>query len=170
MENPSLSPYDPAWEGLFPLGPSFTFLSFGCLSDGIVEVEAERKIRGYPSLGMLPSIECSMLEAQTRRTAGHLRLTLGYNESLFYYGHIGYSVYPFYRGNAFALRACKLIRPVALAYRHKHLLITCNPDNYPSKRTCENLGAHLLGEVEVPAWHDLFLQGETRKLVYLWEV
>ena len=40
---------------------------------------------------------------------GRCALRIGYNDSLYYVGHIGYSVYEKYRGHHYAAKACKLL-------------------------------------------------------------
>ncbi len=41
-----------------------------------------------------------------------------------------------------------------------HLLITCNPENIASRRTCERLGAQLLETVAVPNDHVFYSRGD----------
>jgi tagatose 1,6-diphosphate aldolase len=81
-------------------------------------------------------------------------------------GHIGYHVYPFARGHHYAERSCRLLLPLARHHDINPLWITCNPDNYASRRTCERLGARLTEIVAVPRDHALFAKGETKKCLY----
>jgi tagatose 1,6-diphosphate aldolase len=81
-------------------------------------------------------------------------------------GHIGYHVYPFARGRHYAERACRLLLPVAMRHGINPVWITCNPDNYASRRTCERLGAVMTEIVGVPKEHPLFAKGETEKCLY----
>ena len=83
-----------------------------------------------------------------------------------YYGHFGYHVYPPARGHHYAERACRLLLPLARRHGLKTLWITCNPDNYSSRRTCERLGAHLVSIVPVPCEDPLFVRGEREKCRY----
>jgi predicted acetyltransferase len=94
-----------------------------------------------------------------------LRITLNY-ETVMYSGHIGYHVYPPSRGRHFAERACRLLMPLAKAHGIDPLWITCNPDNIPSRRTCERLGGLLVEIVPVPTDHPLYHRGETEKCRY----
>jgi tagatose 1,6-diphosphate aldolase len=43
------------------------------------------------------------------------------------------------------------------------LWITTNPENAPSRRTCERLGGEYVDTVDVPPGHPLFQRGERRK-------
>ena len=44
--------------------------------------------------------------------------------------------------------------------------ITCNPDNMPSRRTCELIGAELINIVDLPKDIDLYLVGDRQKCRY----
>lgn len=83
-----------------------------------------------------------------------------------YSGHIGYGVFPPARGHHYAERAVRLILPLARAHRMDHLWITCNPDNWPSRRTCERLGADLVEIVDIPPNNPLYEKGERQKCRY----
>lgn len=98
------------------------------------------------------------------RIVGGLALRVGQNQELeLYSGHIGYHVYPPARGRHYAERACRLIFPLVQRHRVKPLWITCNPDNLPSRRTCERLGGKLIDIVDIPADHPFYAQGERQK-------
>jgi tagatose 1,6-diphosphate aldolase len=99
--------------------------------------------------------------------AGAIGFRIGSNHTIeMYYGHFGYHVYPPARGHHYAERACRLLLP--LAYRHglRTLWITCNPDNYASRRTCERLGARLVSIVPVPEEDALYVRGDREKCRY----
>ena len=59
-----------------------------------------------------------------------------------------------------------------LARKHglEYLIITCNPDNYPSRKTCEYVGGKLLEIVELPTDSDMRARGETEKCIYRFEL
>jgi tagatose 1,6-diphosphate aldolase len=81
-------------------------------------------------------------------------------------GHFGYSVYPFARGQHYAERSCRLLLPLARRCGLCTLWITCNPENFPSRRTCERLGAQMIDIVPVPPEHPLYARGEKEKCRY----
>ena len=101
------------------------------------------------------------------RVAGgvSLRVGAGYDVET-YYGHVGYHVYPPFRGRHLAERACRLLLPLCRAHGLTTLWITCNPDNYASRRTCERLGMRLVDVVVVPPSHPLHVRGERHKCRY----
>lgn len=100
--------------------------------------------------------------------AGNVSLRLGQEDEnlVRYLGHIGYGVYPPARGRHLAERATRLLFPLARAHGHRELWITANPENAPSRRTCERLGGELVDIVDLPAGHPLYERGERRKCRY----
>ncbi len=99
--------------------------------------------------------------------AGGIGLRVSNNyETVMYSGHIGYHVYPPARGRHCAERACRLLLPLARMHGIDPLWITCNPDNFASRRTCERLGGQLVEIVPVPMDHPLYERGEMEKCRY----
>jgi predicted acetyltransferase len=99
---------------------------------------------------------------------GHINLRVGDDAALrMHRGHIGFGVDEAQRGHGYAQQACRALAP--LARRHfESVMITCNPDNWASKRTIENLGATFLGECAIPADDAMYREGERRKLRFEW--
>ena len=101
------------------------------------------------------------------RIVGGISLRIGWTpELLLYSGHIGYHVYPPARGNHLAERACRLVLPLARRHGLQGLWITVNPDNFPSRRTCERLGAALEEIQSIPSDHPFYARGERYKCRY----
>ena len=94
-----------------------------------------------------------------------LRISLNY-ETVMYSGHIGYHVYPPARGHHYAERAVRLLFGLARQHGLDPLWITCNPNNFASRRTCERLGGKLVEIVPLPLDHPLYQRGETEKCRY----
>jgi predicted acetyltransferase len=106
-----------------------------------------------------------------RRIAGGIGLRIGDSEELrLYSGHIGYHVYPPFRGRHYAERSCRLLLPLARQHGLTHLWITCNPDNIASRRTCERLGARLVDTVPIPPSHPFHARGEREKCRFVLEL
>lgn len=103
--------------------------------------------------------------------AGTISLRIGTGEDLeYYFGHIGYGVYPPARGRHYAERACRLLLPLAQAHGINPLWITTDPANGPSRRTCERLGAELVDIVDIPRDHVLYARGQRKKCRYRIEI
>ncbi|MDR3318586.1 MAG: GNAT family N-acetyltransferase [Clostridiales bacterium] len=97
---------------------------------------------------------------------GHFRLTVGANRSVYYLGHLGYTIAEEYRGHSYAARACQIVLPLAKKLGMRTLIITCNPENAASARTAEKLGGINIRTVDVPRDHFLYRQGDRRKTIY----
>ena len=105
------------------------------------------------------------------RIAGAIGFRVGSTHTIeMYYGHFGYHVYPPARGRGYAERSCRLLIRLACEHGLKTLWITCNPDNYASRRTCERLGARLVSIVPVPHDDPLYYRGEREKCRYRLEI
>ena len=66
-----------------------------------------------------------------------------------------------------ALKACRLLFQLAKQkYGMDSLIITCNPDNLPSRRTLEALGGELKAIVDVPKEHYLYQYGDVQKCIF----
>jgi tagatose 1,6-diphosphate aldolase len=103
--------------------------------------------------------------------AGTINLRIGGNVNCMQYiGHIGYNVYPPARGHHYAERAVRLLLPLARRHGLNPAVITCNPDNLASRRTCERLGATLIETIDLPTDHPLYQRGERQKCRYRLEI
>ena len=101
------------------------------------------------------------------RIAGGCTLRVGYTDGIeLYYGNVGYHVYPAARGRHYAERACRLLIPLFRRHGLRTLWITCDPDNWASRRTCERLGMTMVDIVSVPEDEPLYGRGETVKCRY----
>jgi tagatose 1,6-diphosphate aldolase len=103
--------------------------------------------------------------------AGGCNLRVGHTENIErYLGHIGYNVYPPARGRHLARRAVRLLLPFARRQGINPLWITCNPDNFASRRTCEGAGGRLVEIVKLPVDHPLYARGERAKCRYRFDL
>jgi len=121
------------------------------------------------SAGIAPAYHFWMLVCDNPQPAivGGINLRIGNQYDLVMYnGQVGYHVYPQARGRHYAERACRLLFPLALRHAINPLWITCNPDNFASRRTCERLGGKLVEIVQVPPEHSLYARGEREKCRY----
>ena len=106
----------------------------------------------------------------SRKEIGQISYRDGESRCVYYYGHIGYHIDPPYRGRHFAYRACLLIREEIRMSGKTSVVITCDPDNPASRKTCERLGCLLEGEASVP--EDLRKKYELSevKCRYIWHI
>lgn len=121
--------------------------------------------------GLVPSRHYIICRAVDDEPVGECSLRLGHNGkegyySTYYGGNIGYEVYPEFRGNHYAAKACVILLDEARTLGMEYLLVTCNPDNFASKRTIELVGFAFIEDAEVPVHNAMYDRGEYRKLVY----
>lgn len=122
-----------------------------------------------PLTGKVPDEHYDIIEKSTQQRAGAIRLRLSNRaDILLYAGHIGYNVDEGFRGQHYAMHACLAMKPVALKHGFTELWITCDPDNWPSRRTCERLGAEFVELIDLPEESDMYRDGERQKCRYRW--
>jgi len=145
----------------------FEFKDPGSLVDEELELVLLRTFPGNQSQQDVPTYRFKMIVEGIKGEVGRIDLRVGDTERVvMYLGHIGYRVAPKYRGNRYAFRSCRLLLPLARSHGMKTLWITCNPDNAPSRRTCELLGAQLVEIVDVPKGSAFYRAGEKQKCRY----
>jgi predicted acetyltransferase len=145
----------------------FPFQNPGVLWDG--ELNVVLTSTHLPnSLGVeVPTYCFTLIVDGESEPVGHVHLRVGRTENLEQYqGQIGYGVSPKWRGRHFAERATRLILPVAAAHGLNPVWITCDPDNWASRRTCERLGGTLAEIVYVPESAPAYRYGARVKCRY----
>lgn len=146
---------------------SAPFLDPGELRDGDLHLVLAGTFPADGRRVLVPFYRFFMHCATFRAPIGHITLRLSNDpDTVLYWGHIGYSVEPPFRGHRYAARALKLLVPLARRHQLDPLWITSNPDNIASRRTCEFAGAILEDTVDVPRDHALWPRGDHQKCRY----
>jgi predicted acetyltransferase len=145
----------------------FHFHASSPLIDDDLVLVLREEYPGDPTRNYVPAYKFKMMVADQIEVIGHIELRIGNTESLVRYGgHFGYEVEPAYRGHHYAARACRLLLPLAKSHGLTTLWITCNPDNFTSRRTCELAGAIFVEIVDLPEDNDMYQRGERQKCRY----
>jgi len=144
---------------------NFKFLSAQDLADSEIYLEIDKCIPGA-----IPLYVMRIIKKGSGVIVGQITLQVADERDVYYIGHIGYRVHEEFRGNNYALKACRLIFGLAKRHGMSELIITCNPDNAASRRTLEKLGGIMKEIVKVPEWHELYEKGDREKCVFLFEV
>lgn len=118
--------------------------------------------------GILDSYVFDIFLRNTRTRIGYISIRLGESPQLYYLGHIGYRIQPPFRGNHYAVQACELILPLLRRIAKSSIVITTDPDNTPSKKTCEKLGCILERTVPVPSAYRTVCNGSVQKTRFIW--
>ena len=148
----------------------FRFYKRVRLRDDRISLRLRGTVEASDSLGYVPSYLFDIYSLRDRAVVGRCDLRVGFNRNIYYAGNIGYSVSEQYRGNHYALSACFLLQELARRHGMRRLIVTCNPQNIASKRTCELFGAKYTETAELPHDHELFLLGERQKLIFIKEI
>jgi predicted acetyltransferase len=139
------------------------------LKNDEIQLLLEKAAEGNKEKGWVPAYHFAICNLEGTKM-GTCDLRLGHNDKLYYGGNIGYRVEKPYRGHHYAGKACLLLFELAKKHGLEYLIITCNPDNYPSRKTCEYAGGKLLEVAELPADSDMRARGEKEKCIYRFEL
>lgn len=142
------------------------FLDTAFLESDEIKLVLERAADADPIKEWVPAYYFLICDKQGKKM-GNCDLRIGYNDGLYYGGHIGYAIDKKFRGYHYAAKACLLLFKLAKAHEMDHLYITCNPDNWPSRKTCELLKGELVEIAELPEDNDMRVNdGDTEKCIY----
>ena len=134
--------------------PEIQMPSDGEITLRIISVNPADETKGH-----VPTYRFDIVRRSDGVTLGEIDLRLGYVRHLYYAGNIGYSVKEEHRGNGYAAKACRLVFQISKAHKMPYLMISCNADNMPSRRTLEKLEGTLL-ETSIPAsYSSLYRRG-----------
>lgn len=136
-------------------------------SDGEIALELVVKTSANKLKNWVASNIYDIRRLEDKKIVGRCDIRFGMNADLYYMGNIGYAIYPPYRGQHYAAKATLLMFEIARQNKMKEIIITCNPDNYGSIKTCERVGCVLKEIVDVPKDHELIEQEEFRKCIYV---
>lgn len=101
---------------------------------------------------------------------GYCDLRIGHNDKLYVGGNIGYGIDEPYRGHRYAAKACKLLFGLAKRHGLDYVIITCQPDNIASARTCEIAGGEFLEIADIPEDNEMYAEGKRQVRVYRFEI
>ena len=139
-------------------------------TDGVIDLIPLRLYPPEEEMGFGHNYDYMIVEHGQRKEAGRISLRVGESECVYYFGHIGYHIDPPFRGHHYAARACELLRPLILLHGKESVVITCDPDNWPSRKTCIRLGCELERTVDVPVRIQKRWYISERKCRYIWRL
>ena len=146
------------------------FLDTSFLESDEIKLVLERTAEADPTRNWVPAYHFLICDKQGH-AMGRCDLRIGYSDGLYYSGHIGYAVDEEYRGHHYAAKACKLLFELAKKHEMHYLYITCDPDNWPSRKTLEYLKGELLEIAELPEDNDMRVNdGSTEKCIFRFDL
>jgi len=148
----------------------FEFLEFNDLQDD--EIKLVKKSHDQPDekQGNAPRYGFSVVHIKNDEEIGVIYFAVDFSRRQYLRGHVSYGISPTYAGHNYAMKACKLIKPVALAHGFRRLLIGSGCDNIASRKTIEKLGALPVTMNDVPD-EDVLLCLKAEKIdMYVWDI
>ncbi|MGE0174332.1 MAG: GNAT family N-acetyltransferase [Oligoflexales bacterium] len=143
----------------------------GTLASDEIELVLLEKVPANQALNRAPMYTFAIRSLTTRQDVGTISLLVGNQDYILKFaGHIGYIVNEASRGRNYATKALRLILPLAKRIGLNPIWVTCNPDNIPSKKTCEKAGGKLVELIDVPPEMDMFRRGDHQKLRFRFDL
>ena len=146
----------------------FIFKNISCLTDGDLELVIKRMAPAESEQFKAPTYYFKIRKKDFPHDIGKIEIRMEHNELTFYAGNIGYEIYPPYRGNHYAVKACLIVKRLAELHELEYLYISCLPDNIASNKTCKYIGSKYLGTYLIPFHHDMYLMGIRQVNIYKW--
>lgn len=146
------------------------FFDTSNLFDSEIILKLHRTADANPKRNWVPAYHFKICRISDDAEVGFCDLRIGYTEGTYYGGNIGYTVYENFRRKHYAGKACLLLFKLAKSHEMKYLYITCDPDNYASRKTCEFAGGVLEGIFDLPPHNEMYLEGDKRKCIYRFEL
>jgi len=144
------------------------FMDVPELTDGVISLKCTEKVPANPKEGKVPIYWFDIRKGGEQ--VGGILLRIGYNEEIYYSGHIGYGIDEAHRGNGYAMRACRLLVPMARHHGMGKLIITNDIANDASQRVCEKLGARFIHTADIPRWHHEYEEGFRHMNIFEWDL
>lgn len=101
---------------------------------------------------------------------GNCDLRIGHNEKTYIGGNIGYGIDEAYRGHRYASKACELLFKQAKKHDMDYLIITCDPSNKASSRTCELAGGTYIETASIPEDNEMYEKGKREVMIYRFDI
>lgn len=139
------------------------------LRDSEIFLKLNKTCDEQPKKKWLPAyyFDICLLDGQP---IGHCDLRIGHNEKTYIGGNIGYGIEPNYRGHRYAAKACKLLFRQAKKHGMDYLIITCDPENVASAKTCELAGGKFIKIAAIPKDNEMYEEGKRAVRVYQFDI
>ena len=148
----------------------FQFIDFTELKDNEIKLVLKSHDEPDPEKGILPRYGFSIIHIANDEDIGVVYFAVDNTRRQYLRGHLSYGVSPAYSGHNYAMKACKLIKTVALAHGFKRLFIGSKNDNLASKKTIEKLGAIPITKDDVPDY-EIIHELQVEKIdMYVWDI
>ena len=101
---------------------------------------------------------------------GYCDLRIGHNDKTYIGGNIGYGVDESFRGRRYAAKACALLFQQARKHGMDYVIITCDPSNAASSRTCQLAGGKYMETADIPEDNEMYAEGKRQVMIYRFDL
>lgn len=144
----------------------FIFKNIEIISNQEIDLILTSTKEANDELGYVPAYYFDIRLHNNDTCIGKIDLRIGHNHNTYFGGNIGYEIDEAYQGNGYAYKAVLLVCTLAKAHAMDKVIITCNPDNYASRKTAEKAGGQLIEIIDIPVDNDMYRLGERKKCRY----
>ncbi len=139
------------------------------LRDDVIRLQLEHTCDAQPEKRWLPAYYFSICLLDGTKI-GYCDLRIGHNDKTYVGGNIGYGIDASYRGHHYAAAACALLFRQAAKHRMDYVIITCDPNNRASARTCELAGGQYLETATIPEDNEMYAEGKRKVMIWRFDV
>jgi len=148
----------------------FRFIEFNDLEDDEIRLVLKSHDQPVAEKGHVPRYGFSIIRIDGGEEIGVVYFAVDTTRRQYQRGHISYGVSPAHSGHNYAMKACKLVKPVALAHGFTRLFIGSGYDNIASRKTIEKLGAVPITASDIPD-AEVFEYLAAEKIdMYVWDI
>jgi len=148
----------------------FQFIQFDDLRDDEIKLVLKSHDEPDAENGIAPRYGFSIIHINDDKDIGVVYFAVNNSRRQYLRGHLSYGVSPAYSGHNYAMKAYRLIKPVALAHGFKRLFIGSKYDNIASRKTIERLGAIPVTLDDVPDKEILQALQDDKIDMYVWDI
>ena len=145
------------------------FLDTADLKDNEICLKLNRTCAAQPEKRWLPAyyFDICLLDGTK---IGSCDLRIGHNDKTYIGGNIGYRIEEPFRGHRYAAKACALLFRQARKHQMDYLIITCDPSNAASSKTCQIAGGLYLETADIPEDNEMYSEGKRQVMIYRFDL
>lgn len=135
------------------------------LKDEEIFLKLKKTAEAQPEKDWLPAYYFTICLADGTE-AGYCDFRVGHNRKTYIGGNIGYGIDENFRGHHYAGKACKILFKLAKKHGMDYVIITCDPQNAASIKTCEYAGCTFIETADIPCDNEMYAEGKRKVHIY----
>lgn len=144
----------------------FNFLDTSNLKNDEIYLKLYKTSEAFPEMNYVPAYYFKICRVKGDIEVGNCALRIGFNDNIYYGGHISYEVEEKFRGNHYAGKSCFLMFKLAEKHGMDFVYLTCDTDNFASRKTCEYIGSSFIKIEDLPEDNEMYIAGDRQKCIY----